>query len=207
MMGVMSWGKSYVEGEYDGDDIFESYDDPPEFDSTLKPTPGMRLAGYGVLSDAFQLGGYFSVRSGELELEDDNDAAEYYSVSMEDESDVTLIGLGLTLKAGGMVASRLAMGFGLDVGLSLMKVEEFEDADLDEETLLGVELFPRLCLDIIVLDTGSFKMAIPISAGAVVVPIAGRTLMEEDEDDGVPEIKMRSWLVGPAFTVGIALGG
>jgi hypothetical protein len=171
----------------------------PQFDATTKVLPGARFAGYGALGESFHLGGYFAIRAGEGELEPANRVARAMFLERDADSDVKTWGLGLALKAGGRVAERLWLGGGLDVGVHFFLIEEWDDADND--TFVGLELFPRIALDIILVDRGGVRLAVPISVGAVVSPIA---VVEPEEDD--PQTTVRMWSVAPAATVGLALG-
>jgi len=173
--------------------------DDPEFDATTKVLPGIRFAGYGALGESFHLGGYFAIRAGEGTLEPDNDVARAMYFEREADSDVKTWGVGVALKAGGRVAERVWLGGGLDAGAHFFLIEDWDDADND--TFVGLELFPRIALDIVLVDRAGVRLAIPISAGALIAPIA---VVEAEEDS--PRTIVRMWQVAPAATVGLALG-
>jgi hypothetical protein len=163
------------------------------------------------------IGGYYTIRAGELEPKPHGDSAEdwdNYSTAWGD-TDVKAHGLGLALKFVSHTAPRLFLGFGMDVGLHMLQFEDWEDVRdpftgdryFEESTLIGIELAARMAIDIVALDTGSFKLIIPIGVGLTAVPFAARTIIEEDEDQGQPEIKPRVWYLTPVITAGIAIGG
>jgi len=208
LMGISSWGKATEAWEEDGEDQFEDVD-PPVWKSTVKPTAGFRLAGYAVPSPKFHIGGYLALRVGEAKkLESDNDTAESGDV-WGSKTDILSTSLGAAMKFGGQVGERVWVGGAIDIGINFLKIEEFEQNDeiFDQATLLGLELYPKICIDIIALDTGKFKLEIPISIGAIILPVAGRAIVEPDDDNNQTEVKVRIWNITPAITVGVAFGG
>lgn len=169
----------------------------PEFDATTAVLAGIRLAGCAALTEWFHLGGYFAIRSGQGDLSPHNPIAEAMFFDQEAESDVKLFGLGAVLELGGRVSERVWLGGGADVGIHFYKIDEWDEAD--DDTFVGLELFPRLVVQIILVDTGGFRLALPISAGAFVSPISVAEPVEY-------EVTVRMWHVAPAATVGLALG-
>jgi len=210
IMGVSSFGRLTATVENEDGDVFDG-DDPPQFKVRIKPTPGVRFAGYAAPSSHFHIGGYVAIRKGVAKKPDpENETADRYDYYLDKPSDVLFTSLGLATKLGGQAARRLWVGFGLDVGVDFMKIDKLESSDpleYDESTMIGLELFPKIEFDIIAVDTGKFKLEIPISVGAVIIPVSGRTVMDPDDDNGQTECKFRVWSITPALTVGVAFGG
>jgi hypothetical protein len=171
----------------------------PAFKATTKPLAGVRLAGYAALAESFHLGGYFAIRSGEGRLEPDNNVARTIA-SGEQKSDMSTWGLGAATKFGGSVSERVWIGGGVDVGLHFLKIDDWDYTD--DDTLLGLEIFAKVELDIMLVDTGSFRLALPIAAGAIISPIA---VADPNHDD--LEIHAVMWHVAPTMMVGLAAGG
>lgn len=174
--------------------------DNPEFEATTKVLPGARFAGYGALGESFHLGGYFAIRAGDGEIKPKNDVARAMFFERDADSSVKTWGLGLALKAGGRVAERVWLGGGVDAGIHFFMIEEWDDTD--DDTFFGLELFPRVVIDIILVDSGGVRLAVPISAGAVISPIS---VAEPEENN--PQTRVKMWHLAPAATVGLALGG
>ena len=125
-------------------------------------------------------------------------------------------GVGGSIKFGGMAGERVWVGGGLDLGFHLTRVEDSEvllsalyggDTD-DDEKYLGLELSPRLCVDIFLFNFNGFKMSIPLSVGAAIVPYAKWKPADEDVEDEVDEDEVKAWIwqIEPVFMFGFAIG-
>jgi hypothetical protein len=119
-------------------------------DSTLKGEflGGVNLSGYYVTSPSLHIGGYFHYGSGKIGGAD----TDQYSV-------------GLSLKAGNRVAERVWVGFVGDLGFYAL-------SHSGPGNWYGVELSPRIHLDVLGLDAGGIKMGFYASLGPSVVPYA-----------------------------------
>jgi hypothetical protein len=109
---------------------------------------GVNLSGYYVSSPSVQIGGYFNFGNGKI---NDGDTDQY--------------SLGLSLKVGSRVAERVWLGFAGDLGFYAL------DFSLSK-AWYGVEIAPRIHLDVLGLDAGGFKMGFFASFGPSVVPYA-----------------------------------
>jgi hypothetical protein len=107
---------------------------------------GLNLSGYYVTSPSLHIGGYFNYGSGKINGGDN----DHYSV-------------GLSLKAGNRVAERVWVGFVGDLGFYALSPSHASN-------WYGVELSPRIHLDVLGLDAGGLKMGFFASFGPSVVP-------------------------------------
>jgi hypothetical protein len=182
----------------ENDDI--DYEEDGDIDGDFMP--GFRIAGYGVLSESFHIGGYWTFFKADLEVDpDDSDLAD---------SDVTAFMnmLGLTLKFGARLAERVWFGGAADVGLLIAKGELdilFAD-DLEMKAMAGLVIWPRAVLDVLLVDTGAFRLAATAALGLFVVPIAGGHPYDTDDFGDDDETKSRFWWLSPALMIGVSAG-
>jgi hypothetical protein len=109
---------------------------------------GVNLSAYYVSSPSVQIGGYIHYGLGKI----NDGSADHYS-------------LGLSLKAGSRLAERVWLGFAGDLGLYALDFSH-------SKAWYGVEIAPRIHLDVLGLDAGGFKMGFFASFGPSVVPYA-----------------------------------
>jgi hypothetical protein len=182
-----------------------------DYDSDLESdfAAGFRLAGYAALSESFHIGGAWLVLKTEIEV--DPDAGDDYDVEM------VMNMLGLALKAGFRPAERIWLGGALDIGVLFCKgeLEIPFGSDLEMKTMAGLALFPRLDLDVLLVDTGAFRLAFQASLGLLVSPIAGGHPYDNNDFDDYlddlgldgDEIDVRFWWLSPVLMLGLAAGG
>jgi hypothetical protein len=116
---------------------------------------GVSVSGYYVTSPTVHIGGYFYYGSGKMGWRD-NRYTDQYSV-------------GLSLKVGTMVAGRVWLGLVGDLGFCILG-----SSDNMEGNWYGVEISPRIHLDVLARDDDGFKMGFFASFGPSVVPyVAG----------------------------------
>jgi hypothetical protein len=144
-------------------------------DTTLKGKflGGVSLSAYYVSSPGVQIGGYFNFGNGKI---NDGDTDQY--------------SLGLSLKAGSRVAERVWLGFAGDLGFYAL------DSSLSK-AWYGVEISPRIHLDVLGLDAGGFKMGFFASFGPSVVPYAAGSVGGAD---------VRSYLIYLTMRLGVTFG-
>jgi hypothetical protein len=123
-----------------------------DLDLTGKFMGGVYMAAYAVVSPAVHLGGYFNYSSGKVGAGGGEGDLDFYSV-------------GFSLKAGSRLAERVWLGFVGDLGFAAFSPE-------GTSNFYGVEISPRIHLDILGLDAGGFKMGAFASFGPSVVPYA-----------------------------------
>jgi hypothetical protein len=119
---------------------------------------GLLLAGYVPASPNLHVGGYFAYSNSDLEFSEQGYsgqvAFDHYSV-------------GFSLKAGKRIAERLWLGFVGDLG--------FYTAVPPGLNAYGVEVSPRIHLDLLAIDVGGFKMGPFASFGPSIVPYAANS--------------------------------
>jgi len=196
MLSFHGWG-GYTETWEDIDEDFEG-----DLDSEFMP--GFRLAGYGVVSEGFHIGGYWTFFKADMEV--DPDDGEKYDINAFQNM------FGLTMKFGARLHERVWFGGATDIGLLITKAEVdvfFED-DLEMKPMLGLVLYPRVDLDVLIVDTGAFRLAFTAALGVFVSPISGGHPYDADDfEDYVPdgdEVKFRFWWVSPTLMLGLSLG-
>jgi hypothetical protein len=150
---------------------------------------GTHLAGYGTIARGFQLGGYFAYLSGAGEL-----TAEGY---LPTKNDLALYGVGLSLKLGSGVGERVWVGAALDLGLTVMDIQGFDD------TFLGIEVFPRIHVDVMLGRAGQLRFGLWSALGPRLVPFVGSTLATTDGG----RLDISAWSANLQFLFGISLGG
>jgi hypothetical protein len=116
---------------------------------------GVSVSGYYVTSPTVHIGGYFHYGSGKMGWRN-NSYIDQYSV-------------GLSLKAGSRVAGRVWLGLVGDLGFCILGSSDAED------NWYGVEISPRIHLDVLARDAGGFKMGFFASFGPSVVPYVAGT--------------------------------
>ncbi len=123
---------------------------------------GVHMSGYVPLSTSLHLGGYFNYSSGDIKLENQGSggSVDHYS-------------LGLSLKAGQRMAERIWLGFVGDLGFYALDPS-------GQDTWYGVELSPRVHLDVLALDLGGAKMGVFATFGPSIVPYVAGTSFGQD---------------------------
>jgi hypothetical protein len=143
-------------------------------------------------------------------------ANDYYDEDELDNIGHLHVGVGGSIKFGGMVGKRAWVGGGLDLGFHVTNSEDSEplialsyggDTD-DDEKYLGLELLPRFCVDIFLFNLNGFKMSIPISVGAAIVPYAKWKPEDDDVEDAVDDDEVKAWIwqIEPVIMFGFAIG-
>lgn len=195
LLSFHGWG-GYTETWEDIDEDFEG-----DLDSSFMP--GIRIAGYGVVSEGFHIGGYWTFFKADMDI--DPDEGDDFDVN------AFMNMFGLTLKFGARLHERVWLGGGTDIGLLISKGEiDGWGEDLEMKPMVGLVLFPRLNLDVMIVDTGAFRLAFSAAFGLFVTPISGGHPYDADDfDDYVPDgdaIKHRFWWLSPALMLGLSLG-
>jgi hypothetical protein len=188
------WGAS-VE-EYDGVD--RDSDLESDFAAVV------RLAGYAAISESFHVGGAWTFLNPDLDV-DPEDVDDY-------DVDMAMNMLGASLKFGSALAERVWLGAAVDVGVLFFKgeVDNPFGGDLEMKAMIGLALHPQAELDVLIVDTGSFRLAFLASLGLLAAPIAGGHPYDDDDfDEYVPEgdeIDVRFWWLSPMLMLGLAAG-
>jgi hypothetical protein len=126
---------------------------------TAKFLGGVNVAGYVVTSPNVHLGGYFHYGSSQEDIQGGGgmgSAADHYSV-------------GLSLKAGKRVAERVWVGLVGDLGFYVVSPQGFSN-------WYGLEISPRIHVDMLGLDAGGLKMGFFASFGPSIAPYAAGTI-------------------------------
>jgi len=134
---------------------------------------GVNLSAYYVSSPSVQIGGYFHFGNGKI---NDGDTDQY--------------SLGLSLKAGSRVAERVWLGFAGDLGFYAL---DFSLA----KAWYGVEISPRIHLDVLGLNAGGPKLGFFASFGPSVVPYAAGSVGGAD---------VRLYLIYLTMQLGVTFG-
>jgi hypothetical protein len=144
-------------------------------DTTLKGKflGGVSLSAYYVSSPSVQIGGYLHYGNGKI---NDGDTDQY--------------SFGLSLKAGSRVAERVWLGFAGDLGFYALDSSH-------SKAWYGVEISPRIHLDVLGLDAGGFKMGFFASFGPSVVPYAAASTNGAD---------VRSYIIYLTMQLGVTFG-
>jgi hypothetical protein len=129
-------------------------------DISGKLKTGLLLAGYIPVSPYLHVGGYFAYSNSDLEGPDN----DYYYYSYSEKTAFHHYSVGFSLKAGKRLTERLWLGFVGDLGLY--------EAVSEIGTQYGSEVSPRIHLDLLALNVGSFKMGPFASLGPSIVPYA-----------------------------------
>lgn len=154
---------------------------------------GLLLAGYIPVSPYLHAGGYFAYSNSDLEGQYYDSFGQYYG-SFYDHSDSKKVAfdhysVGFSLKAGKRISERFWLGFVGDLG--------FYEAAFNSRALYGVEVSPRIHLDLLALDVGGFKMGPFASFGPSIVPYAVTRLDGQD---------FRVYLIYIQLLLGITFG-
>ena len=123
---------------------------------TCKFLAGVNLSGYAVTSPNVHLGGYFRYGRSKAEIGGLGTDADHYSA-------------GLSLKAGHRVAERVWAGLVGDVGFYAISPQVYGN-------WYGVEISPRVHMDVRGIDVGGFKLGFFASFGPSIVPYAAGTI-------------------------------
>jgi hypothetical protein len=119
---------------------------------------GVSISLYAPVSPHVHVGGYFDYSGGDIKQEyrghSGNGAFDHYSV-------------GFSLKVGARLAERVWLGVVGDLGFYALSPEH-------AGAWYGVEISPRIHLDVLGVDLGGFKMGPFVSFGPSIVPyVAG----------------------------------
>ena len=123
---------------------------------TCKFLAGVNLSGYSVISPHVHLGGYFRYGRSKAEIGGLRTDADHYSA-------------GLSLKAGHRVAERVWVGLVGDLGFYAISPQVYGN-------WYGVEISPRIHMDVRGIDVGGFKLGFFASFGPSIVPYAAGTI-------------------------------
>jgi hypothetical protein len=118
---------------------------------------GISMSGYAVLTPNIHLGGYFDYTGGHLK-------STVYGYSSS--ADFDHYSFGVSLKAGQRMAERIWLGFVGDLGLYAL------DPTSGGDTWYGVQISPRIHVDVLAFDFGVPKMSFFASLGPSIVPYA-----------------------------------
>jgi hypothetical protein len=134
---------------------------------------GIHMSGYAPLTPFVHLGGYFDYASGRTKL-------EHAGASDQDH-----YSLGVSLKAGQRMAERIWLGFVGDLGFYAL------DPTDGGSTWYGVEISPRIHLDVLGFDFGVFKMGAFASLGPSFVPYVAGSIQGYDGSAYIIYLQMR----------------
>jgi hypothetical protein len=123
---------------------------------TCKFLAGVNLSGYAVISPHVHLGGYFHYGRSKADIGGLGTDADHYSA-------------GLSLKAGHRVAEHVWVGLVGDLGFYAISPRDYD-------TWYGVEISPRIHMDVRGIDVGGFKLGFFASFGPSIVPYAAGTI-------------------------------
>ena len=138
------------------------------------------MSGYAPLTSVLHLGGYFNYASGHMKL-----SYGGYSSS----SDIDHYSVGISLKAGQRLAERIWLGFVGDLGFYAFDPEH-------GDAWYGLEISPRIHLDVLGFDFGVFKMGAFASLGPSFVPYVSGTYQGSDASAYIIYLEM---LLGVTF--------
>jgi len=191
LLQIHSWGR-WVGNNPDG-----MLDDGPEGDLSANVWGGVHVAAYYAPVEIVQVGAFFMFNTGEIEIKEDHGYFNKF------DNDARMNTVGASIKVGGRPTGHVWVGGALDVGYAMWDFEEIapEEKDFRAHSVL---IFPRVAIDILAVDSGGFKLAFPISVGAIATPYAFGSY----DIDGVDEdAEIEPWVISPAVTAGIILGG
>jgi len=144
---------------------------------------GVSVSGYYVTSPTVHISGYFHYGIGKSGW-GHNSYTDQYSV-------------GLSLKAGSRVAGRVWLGLVGDLGFCILG-----SSDNMEGNWYGVEISPRIHLDVLARDDDGFKMGFFASFGPSVVPyVAGNYYDNSDSANG------HAYFIYLTMQLGLTFGG
>jgi len=150
------------------------------------PTMDMGFAGgiyassYYVLGDWLHAGGYIDLLVGKQ---------DFCVAGVCGGVDHNQFGIGFSVKLGVPVGGMAWIGGAIDLGLHM----DFDNKD-ETKSSFGVETFPRVDVELIFLDTGSFILSGTVAVGARIIPYS----TTGDSDSG--------WLVDVSSLIGINFG-
>ena len=147
---------------------------------------GVSVSGYYVTSPTVHIGGYFHYGIGKSGW-GHNSYTDQYSV-------------GLSLKAGSRVAGRVWLGLVGDLGFCILGSSD--SGGIRDDNWYGVEISPRIHLDVLARDAGGFKMGFFASFGPSVVPyVAGNYYDNSDSAHG------HAYFIYLTMQLGVTFGG
>jgi hypothetical protein len=218
MIGIGSWGQKRIKSDRSS---IQDQIDAAGLDSRTAgtgPFGGIYVAPRIALSESFHLGVYFRVGQGVnvgVSIEDpsgpvDGVTYHYGDHDLEDISHLHL-GVGGSMKFGGMIGKRAWVGCGVDLGYHFTKIETGEAFIVmtdDPESYHGFELYPRLVVDVYLFNINGFKMSIPISLGAAIIPFSKWKAENTDVEHGWEDndAYVWAWQIEPVLMFGFALG-
>jgi len=208
LLSFHGWGGYTETWEFMDDEEYEG-----ELDGDFMP--GFRLAGYGVVSESFHIGGYWTFFKADFEVDPDDGDSPWWGDGGD--LNVFMNMLGLTMKFGTRLHERIWLGGATDIGLLISKGEiDGWGNDLEMKPMVGPVIFPRIDLDIMIVDTGGFKLAFTAAFGLFVTPFSGGHPYDSDDindeleemgyDVDTDEIKERFWWLSPSLMLGLTLG-
>jgi hypothetical protein len=143
---------------------------------------GISMSGYAVLTPNVHLGGYFDYTGGHLKF-------SHAGASLT--ADFDHYSFGISLKAGQRMAERIWLGFVGDLGLYAL------DPTVGGSTWYGVEISPRIHVDVLAFDFGVPKMSFFASLGPSIVPYVAVSSGGEDA---------RAYLIYIQMYMGVTFG-
>lgn len=161
---------------------------------------GVSLGVYLVPSESFHVGAFWSYYSADLDAKS-KETSEYLL-----RIDMPINDLGLAAKAGGRVAERVWVGGALDLALAIAKGKVKGD-NAETEPMFGVSMFPRFVLDVMLVNSGRFRMAANLGLGVRVSPVYGGHPLDNASCGNLGNVKLTGWMIGPALLLGLSLGG
>jgi hypothetical protein len=152
-------------------------------DSTIKGEflGGVNLSGYYVSSPSVHVGGYLRYSSGKMGGDSDQ------------------FSIGFSLKAGNRVAERAWLGFVGDLGLYVL---DFSGTS----AWYGVELSPRIHLDVLGFDAGGLKMGFFASFGPSVVPYVAGSYKVPSYYGSSSSVDIRAYIIYLTMQLGVTFG-
>jgi hypothetical protein len=169
----------------------------PEGEISANIWGGIHVAAYYAPVEIVQVGAFFMFTTGDVEVKED----QKLFPAIEDSGKINTF--GVTIKVGGRPTGHVWVGGALDVGYAMWDFENFlfESKDFRADSVL---IFPRVAVDILAVDSSGFKLAFPLSVGAIITPYAYGEFSVPGID---PKAEIEPWVISPAVTLGIALGG
>lgn len=209
MTGEPNWFQGYLQisgllqihswGRWSSNDPTGALDPKPEGDVQGNVWGGVHVAAFYAPVEIVQVGAFFIFTTGTMELTEDSKYDGFHKLS----GDAMINSFGVSIKVGGRPTGHVWVGGAVDVGYAMWDFDEFLLGETDFRAH-AVLIFPRVAIDILAVDTGGFKLAFPISVGAIATPYA---YGESDLPTYDPDIEVEPWVISPAVTAGIALGG
>jgi hypothetical protein len=188
LLQIHSWGS------WSATDPNDTYEQNLQGDYDGGVWGGIHVAAYYAPVEIVQVGAFFMFTTGGFEFDEDHD----YLADVDTEGSGMINSFGVTIKVGGRPAGHVWVGGIIDVGYAMW---DFEGTAFDEEFRAdAVMIFPRVGIDILAVDSNGFKLAFPLSVGAIATPYAYTEVSWNNSD-------IEPWMISPAVTAGLILGG